>query len=114
LAMVTFYSIYCTITATYVYSTLSLHDALPIYTQHTRAKTHRHPECVPVYLRKEWWCSRRSAAHKQCRSGQPPSPHPRRPRTRHRDRKSTRLNSSHVKSSYAVFCWKKKIREHKR
>src|SRR5690606_40058710 len=25
-----------------------------------------------------------------------------------RDRKSTRLNSSHVKSSYAVFCWKKK------
>src|SRR5690606_40142266 len=26
------------------------------------------------------------------------------------DRKSTRLNSSHVKSSYAVFCLKKKIR----
>src|SRR5690606_41687033 len=24
------------------------------------------------------------------------------------DRKSTRLNSSHVKISYAVFCWKKK------
>src|SRR5439155_5146587 len=24
------------------------------------------------------------------------------------DRKSTRLNSSHVASSYAVFCWKKK------
>src|SRR5204862_8331523 len=24
------------------------------------------------------------------------------------DRKSTRLNSSHVESSYAVFCWKKK------
>src|SRR5436309_9333051 len=23
------------------------------------------------------------------------------------DRKSTRLNSSHVKTSYAVFCWKK-------
>src|SRR5690606_40423927 len=32
--------------------------------------------------------------------------------TRHqrpRDRKSTRLNSSHVKISYAVFCLKKKI-----
>src|SRR5690606_41476759 len=28
-----------------------------------------------------------------------------------RDRKSTRLNSSHVKISYAVFCWKKKIQE---
>src|SRR5690606_40840554 len=26
----------------------------------------------------------------------------------HSDRKSTRLNSSHVKSSYAVFCLKKK------
>src|SRR5690606_40744630 len=26
------------------------------------------------------------------------------------DRKSTRLNSSHVKISYAVFCWKKKKR----
>src|SRR5690625_6734949 len=27
---------------------------------------------------------------------------------RWRDRKSTRLNSSHVAISYAVFCWKKK------
>src|SRR5690625_6241512 len=26
----------------------------------------------------------------------------------HQDRKSTRLNSSHVAISYAVFCWKKK------
>src|SRR5207302_8858792 len=28
----------------------------------------------------------------------------------HKDRKSTRLNSSHVKISYAVFCLKKKKR----
>src|SRR5690606_41478651 len=28
------------------------------------------------------------------------------------DRKSTRLNSSHVKISYAVFCLKKKITQH--
>src|SRR5205814_8083279 len=28
------------------------------------------------------------------------------------DRKSTRLNSSHLGSSYAVFCLKKKNREH--
>src|SRR5437870_9082798 len=28
-----------------------------------------------------------------------------------RDRKSTRLNSSHVANSYAVFCLKKKIKE---
>src|SRR5688572_32378735 len=33
-----------------------------------------------------------------CRSGPPPS----------RDRKSTRLNSSHSQISYAVFCLKKK------
>src|SRR5690606_39839900 len=30
------------------------------------------------------------------------------------DRKSTRLNSSHVKISYAVFCLKKKNRRNKR
>src|SRR5699024_11304544 len=29
----------------------------------------------------------------------------------HEDRKSTRLNSSHVSSSYAVFCLKKKTKE---
>src|SRR5690606_39355115 len=31
-----------------------------------------------------------------------------------RDRKSTRLNSSHVKISYAVFCLKKKKKKSKR
>src|SRR5690554_7315229 len=31
--------------------------------------------------------------------------------TLHLDRKSTRLNSSHVRISYAVFCLKKKIRQ---
>src|SRR5690606_41789918 len=30
-------------------------------------------------------------------------------RERWKDRKSTRLNSSHVKTSYAVFCLKKKV-----
>src|SRR5699024_10875512 len=30
----------------------------------------------------------------------------------HQDRKSTRLNSSHVSISYAVFCLKKKKRQH--
>src|SRR5215471_18224448 len=33
---------------------------------------------------------------------------PQRRRHRRRDRKSTRLNSSHVEISYAVFCLKKK------
>src|SRR5690554_7251648 len=34
------------------------------------------------------------------------SPYP--PHSRNQDRKSTRLNSSHVRISYAVFCLKKK------
>src|SRR5439155_15224044 len=33
-------------------------------------------------------------------------------RTWHQDRKSTRLNSSHVAISYAVFCLKKKKKSH--
>src|SRR5439155_2264588 len=33
------------------------------------------------------------------------------PGVRYRDRKSTRLNSSHVAISYAVFCLKKKKRD---
>src|SRR5690349_22397684 len=41
-----------------------------------------------------------------------PRSHPSRPRKlgEPRDRKSTRLNSSHVEISYAVFCLKKKIK----
>src|SRR5690625_6893837 len=35
----------------------------------------------------------------------------RRERSRWEDRKSTRLNSSHVAISYAVFCLKKKIKQ---
>src|SRR5436309_5253714 len=34
--------------------------------------------------------------------------------TSREDRKSTRLNSSHVKISYAVFCLKKKKKKNKR
>src|SRR5437868_15532592 len=42
-----------------------------------------------------------------------PTPTPIRPiPTRPRDRKSTRLNSSHVSISYAVFCLKKKTTTH--
>src|SRR5256885_5969409 len=33
-------------------------------------------------------------------------------RREHRDRKSTRLNSSHLVISYAVFCLKKKKKKH--
>src|SRR5208283_5787970 len=49
-----------------------------------------------------------------------PAPHPRLPTRRaHRgggpgDRKSTRLNPSHITNSYAVFCLKKKKKKHKK
>src|SRR5439155_20614072 len=42
------------------------------------------------------------------RRGPPRRPGPSGRRGGPRDRKSTRLNSSHVAISYAVFCWKKK------
>src|SRR5947209_6677419 len=54
----------------------------------------------------------RSAARGEAQSGalraaSTPPPHPA-SRSRERDRKSTRLNSSHANISYAVFCLKKK------
>src|SRR5437667_9229764 len=33
--------------------------------------------------------------------------------SKHQDRKSTRLNSSHITISYAVFCLKKKIKNNR-
>src|SRR5256885_9513108 len=65
-------------TATTEIYTLSLHDALPIW-----------PDAeIPG--------TRRPAGHRG------------KPGNRNRDRKSTRLNSSHLVISYAVFCLKKK------
>src|SRR5256885_17206040 len=70
-------------TATTEIYTLSLHDALPI-------------------------------SQARCRHGHRPGPHHARPRRLagrappRQDRKSTRLNSSHLVISYAVFCLKKK------
>src|SRR5205807_7250578 len=67
-------------TATAVFYTLSLHDALPI------------SSCPAA-----WWGP-------ACR----PGPSPGCAGGSWRDRKSTRLNSSHLVISYAVFCLKKK------
>src|SRR5690349_24811540 len=67
-------------TATTAFYTLSLHDALPISAGRGRLRL----------------CARLPADLRIDR---------RRPRG---DRKSTRLNSSHVEISYAVFCLKKK------
>src|SRR2546430_4069904 len=74
-------------TATTEIYTLSLHDALPISRSAISIKAsgrfsiHRDLAALDVALQ---------------------------PRVRHRDRKSTRLNSSHSQISYAVFCLKKK------
>src|SRR5690625_6279834 len=78
--------------ATSVIYTLSLHDALPIsFRVHGRllmrsrgVARNRILRCGCVYPER-----RHHAPHR-------------------RDRKSTRLNSSHVAISYAVFCLKKK------
>src|SRR5690349_23812302 len=73
--------------------TLSLHDALPISALN---------------------CSRWRAAPAPRRTP-PPTP-PAAPGAScwgARDRKSTRLNSSHVEISYAVFCLKKKKKKNK-
>src|SRR3712207_7472142 len=85
-------------TATTEIYTLSLHDALPIY---LRLLAWRHR-------------GRRGRRAGEARAGRRRGQRPAR-RGRHRedgarDRKSTRLNSSHANISYAVFCLKKKKR----
>src|SRR3712207_7814158 len=85
-------------TATTEIYTLSLHDALPIYA---------HP---PVALeRRQAAVLRRAGLRRSLRHR--PLVHRRHPEARARDRKSTRLNSSHANISYAVFCLKKKQRK---
>src|SRR5947199_6916450 len=79
-------------TATTEIYTLSLHDALPILPRRGRLD------------------GRRARGYSR-RSGRPAGPGLRRRRDTARassDRKSTRLNSSHLGISYAVFCLKKK------
>src|SRR5258705_6200237 len=62
---------------------------------HHGAKPHRAPGAATRH--------RRLHDHRARRTGSVPGA-----RSRHEDRKSTRLNSSHLGISYAVFCLKKK------
>src|SRR3712207_7542978 len=82
-------------TATTEIYTLSLHDALPISRTRASARRRRAP-CRN---------GRRAPAAARGRRARGP---PGASRCRSRDRKSTRLNSSHANISYAVFCLKKK------
>src|SRR5204863_7697215 len=77
--------------------TLSLHDALPI--SRRLAMTQLSPvsrNCSLPAVFQSSWCT--LPARRSTRS------------RRVSDRKSTRLNSSHVEISYAVFCLKKKTK----
>src|SRR2546430_12483100 len=75
-------------TATTEIYTLSLHDALPIYLSHPRPQVRQGDAAAESRLRFNF--KRGELAPFD------------------RDRKSTRLNSSHSQISYAVFCLKKK------
>src|SRR2546427_8338565 len=91
-------------TATTEIYTLSLHDALPISVPR-HGTPHRKPE-LAVGVSGD----RREQPLGPARRGRG-APHGRGVRVRDgatRDRKSTRLNSSHSQISYAVFCLKKK------
>src|SRR5690606_40991695 len=89
--------------------TLSLHDALPI--------SYPWPLSRDLRLASRWDSQNVSWWHRVpglSRSSWPKTFPPtllnvrQRPPLHRSDRKSTRLNSSHVKISYAVFCLKKK------
>src|SRR5207244_13145437 len=77
--------------------TLSLHDALPIS---NRSRSPCAPRISSRLITGNIACAARMLGSPGGRAAQ----HPRRAR----DRKSTRLNSSHQIISYAVFCLKKK------
>src|SRR5690349_22704924 len=80
--------------ATTALYTLSLHDALPIF--------------APCEVRRHRFAGVRDGTTRSRQLLVPRFPWERHERQTERDRKSTRLNSSHVEISYAVFCLKKK------
>src|SRR5690625_7845920 len=84
--------LYTTSATTMIY-TLSLHDALPIYLSEGRRRSPCHTDRHKPNRVHQW--------HSGSESSRPGT-------ALERDRKSTRLNSSHVAISYAVFCLKKK------
>src|SRR3712207_7126399 len=102
------YTIYCRYsffffndTATTEIYTLSLHDALPISSAVEELLQHRYEYLgrhhVLLALQDHAASVRQGVGDLLTHADHPP-----------RDRKSTRLNSSHANISYAVFCLKKK------
>src|SRR5438034_7065423 len=78
--------------------TLSLHDALPIFLQAELTRIHRATGKTIVFVTHDIEEALRLATLIAIMD---------------RDRKSTRLNSSHTVISYAVFCLKKKKSKYK-
>src|SRR2546428_12849965 len=78
-------------TATTEIYTLSLHDALPIYRRSTRPSSSAVKDSRSGSWARSFVFAARKNRYRSCK-----------------DRKSTRLNSSHDQISYAVFCLKKK------
>src|SRR5690606_41272865 len=105
-SLVLFYGSSCTATVT-----LSLHDALPISLQRAR-----HQEAIKEFITRRVDVIRlpydrrivRIPRHSVIVGTTNDDDFLADPTGARRDRKSTRLNSSHVKISYAVFCLKKK------
>src|SRR5436309_10558793 len=81
---------------------LSLHDALPILTRSSKSarSTTIETRSDSAMMRSRRFGFSAAQVARNC--------------SRHADRKSTRLNSSHVKISYAVFCLKKKTHDSNR
>src|SRR5690606_41072487 len=95
-----------------LFYTLSLHDALPISFSGAPSAPASGRICADA-CRNALWPHRVRAPRNpatRCRRNTAPC---RRDSTAGKDRKSTRLNSSHVKISYAVFCLKKKKKNKK-
>src|SRR5690606_40263852 len=100
----------CTATAASEIHTLSLHDALPILVAKAwlviddeaihpvGSEAHKHVDLSEVFVILSYDHPARLLDGRFHRAQ----------RGHTQDRKSTRLNSSHVKISYAVFCLKKK------
>src|SRR3712207_6912007 len=90
-------------TATTEIYTLSLHDALPICRVGTCRLVHARRRAIEISRHSD-----RAVREARRRSGSPARCRRDFRRGRDKDRKSTRLNSSHANISYAVFCLKKK------
>src|SRR2546426_6359312 len=93
-------------TATTEIYTLSLHDALPISTRDFSVARQHQSGDYPMPQTYQVTCSQCGELRWPHLSGRPESYVC--VRCRSGDRKSTRLNSSHLVISYAVFCLKKK------